>query len=161
MNRKIASGLLTGAVALIVAASPVLAANPHFVYADFESYAGPIQDLNVDFHVAGLGNSTGATTATMTGEYQVNVTCINKGRQNKPPVGLQGLKTRTVNSQDVYPDATGQYWGTLALHSNPPLCPRGMDYDLSTYDVTWIDVTMTLSNSGGPLDTYPIYYEAP
>lgn len=142
--------------ALAIVAAPVSAANAHFVYADFSTYSGPITALNIDFHVAGLGNSSGATTATASGEYQVTVTCVNKAGKN--PVGLQGPKTRTVNTQDVYPQKNGNYWGTLTINATPPICPRGMDYLASSFVVDWVDVEMTLSNSGGELDSFPIVY---
>lgn len=156
--RNIARALNLAVVGALLTAGVVSADSPHYVQADFSAYEGTITTLSVNFHVAGLGKKT-PVTAKIEGDYQVTVTCINRGSQNTAPVGLQGPKVRTANQTQVYGDKTGQYVGTLTLTSTPPLCPRGMDYDLSSFVVDWTDLTASLlDGQGNALDTFAIVY---
>ena len=141
MLRKlsISTAVLT---ALVITASAVFAASPHFIGTPSISTQG--NSLVVSASVAGLGNAVGAD-ATLTGSVDVFSRCYNRGG-NKPQADNK-QETIAVNQAGTFPVRNGRTnvsftitpLSTLTCPGNQVVVIESISYDLTlnVEGVTW------------------------
>jgi hypothetical protein len=120
--------------ALILTASAVLAANPHFIGSPSATVQG--NSLVIKASVAGLGNATGAD-ATLTGSVDVFSRCYNRGG-NKPQADNK-QETIAVNQFGTFPVRNGRTnveftvapLSTLTCPGNQVVVIESITYDLT------------------------------
>jgi hypothetical protein len=137
---------LVVAVALMLVASPALAAAPHFVRADA---TGPNADgtLTVTFKIAGLGDTV-TTTVTASAGATALYACRNNGG-NFPSDPKKQLVSGPVSASGEFTSGkNGQITGSLTL--SPPAstldCPSGQHVVLAR--VSYTNVAVSEPNAG-------------
>ena len=139
MRRRPMTGIALAAfVATVLSATPVLAANPHFIGTPTATASG--STLTVKFKAAGLGNVPTADF-TLTGDATVFSRCYTKSG-NKPQAANK-QETSSVSTTGSFPVRNGQTTGTLTLTAPAPTleCPRGQR--VVTESVTFSNVTLS------------------
>jgi len=144
--RRLFMAALVAAVALMLAASPALAAAPHFVRADA---TGPNADgtLTVTFKIAGLGDTV-TTTVTASADATALYACRNNGG-NFPSDPKKQLVSGPVSASGEFTSGkNGQITGSLTL--SPPAstldCPSGQHVVLAR--VSYTNVAVSEPNAG-------------
>ncbi len=144
--RRLFMAAMVAAVALMLAASPALAAAPHFVRADA---TGPNADgtLTVTFKIAGLGDTV-TTTVTASADATALYACRNNGG-NFPSDPKKQLVSGPVSASGEFTSGkNGLITGSLTL--SPPAstldCPSGQHVVLAR--VSYTNVAVSEPNAG-------------
>ena len=133
MVRKLS--ILTAVLtALVITASAVFAASPHFIGTPSATIQG--NSLIIEASVAGLGNATGAD-ATLTGSVDVFSRCYNRGG-NKPQADNK-QETVAVSQAGTFPVRNGRTnvtftiapLSTLTCPGNQVVVIESISYDLT------------------------------
>ena len=118
-------GLMIGAAAfaaVALAATPVLAANPHWIGTPTKSVSG--NTLTVSFKAAGLGNVPTANF-TLSATATTFSRCYTKS--NNKPQAANKRETSNLSTTQTFPVRNGQTTGRMTLTAPPSTleCPRG------------------------------------
>lgn len=144
--RRLLTAVLVAAAALTLAASPALAAAPHFVRADA---SGPNADgtLTVNFKIAGLGDTV-TTTVTASADATALYACQNRGGNFPEDPKKQQVSGPVSASGEFTSGKNGQITGSLTL--SPPAstldCPSGQRVVLAS--VSYTNVAVSEPNAG-------------
>ena len=118
-------GLMIGAAAfaaVALAATPVLAANPHWIGTPTKTVSG--NTLTVSFKAAGLGN-------VPTADFTLSATATTFSRcytkSNNKPQAANKRETSSLSTTQTFPVRNGQTTGKLTLTAPPSTleCPPG------------------------------------
>lgn len=143
MRRATLGAAVSAIFALVLVASPVAAANPHFIYASGIVSGGA---LTVAFKIAGLGNSV-TDTITLSGHVAATWYCTNRGG-NQPP-GLYRTDEDVSVSGTYTSGRNGTIESTITAHPTPPLCPNGMR-STTVVSASWTSATLNDLRGAGP-----------
>src|SRR5687768_9289910 len=138
MRRRTIAGIVGSAfIAIVMAATPVLAANPHWIGTPTATVSG--DTLTVRFKAAGLGNQS-TVDFTVTASATTFSRCYTKSG-NKPQAANK-RETATLSTTETFPVRNGQTTGTLSLTAPASTleCPKGQK--VVTESVTFSDVTL-------------------
>ena len=136
MRKRHMAGIAVAAfVATVLTATPVLAANPHFIGTPTATVSGTT--VTVKFKAAGLGNAPSADF-TLTGDATVFSRCYTKSG-NKPQAANK-RETASLSTTATFPVRNGQTPGTMTLTAPPSTleCPKGQR--VVTESVSFSDV---------------------
>jgi len=141
--------IIFGVAALVCAAAPAWAQNPHFitVTSSLESDG----DLDVRFKEAGLGDT--ATNYVARANSTATCTCVtNSGRC--PSAANKVTFSQQVSAAGTFSPHNGSVTATLVIAapacppSDPPTCGGGQTLRLSEISYTDITITDTTHNVG-------------
>ena len=164
--RRFALLIITPAAAIVLAASPALADNPHFLTAS-NSVSRTTGALTTSFKDAGLGTGTSSVeitvnVSTATAAYQ----CFNNGG-NHPKAGNKETVSTALAASGTFPVRHGQTTGSLSVGPPSPgsfSCPSGQTLFLQSATYAGIVVSDATGNSLGatpdPISTGAIHVPA-
>jgi hypothetical protein len=148
MVRKFSIGTAVLSV-LIITASAVMAASPHYVQGPTVSVSST--SLTISGKAAGLGNASATADASLTGTVDVFSRCYNRGG-NKPAADNK-QETLAVNQNQTFDVRNGQVTfsftvsplSTLTCPGNQRVVVESVSYDLTLTWPAFPSLTTTVS----------------
>jgi hypothetical protein len=139
---------LAAALVLGVTAAIALGASAHFIKA---SAARQLNNLNVSFKIAGLGDNQ-TITVTASARATANYECINNGGKNPSAANKEQVIANVSVSGNFTSDKNGNVNGTLTITPPPSTlkCPSGQRLVLQSVSYDRVSVS-----GGGDTENIP------
>ncbi|MFG2125023.1 hypothetical protein [Streptomyces sp. NPDC048710] len=147
--RRIALGLVSAACTTVLVATPALAQNPHFLFAN--NSVNSNGTLSTSFKEVGLGTGTTSVRITLTASATAVYQCFNNGGKH-PKAGNKETLQSDVIASGNFPVRNGQTTGTLTVGPLGPgdfKCPAGQKLFLESVSYSNTRVSDAAGNSLG------------
>ena len=136
--------ICTAAIALLIAASPVLAANPKFQAGSISAHVDSTRYAYVSFKLVGLGAAQG-DLITVSGSYSLSYRCVAKSDPNKYSDFFSNRAYSAGNSftADKNGSITKSNFKLSGKIGGPSLCPGGWTLDTANQAGNWLYLDAT------------------